>query len=597
MSASPHLPLQPIKQMMKNLKVDPTTQLPNSNKVSSKEGSPSDATSYLSSAGDAAGSVKESDDGDHESASTDQASTYSAAPSFGYYYPGFDGSSGEPDDRSYYVANEGMELPYPVIQADNGAFMYILPAFQPGYNSYSPYLPVATFGVDGQYLGQQPYSPSPMFQPSIASPGYYPNPLTYGELVPSPYPWDPSYFAGDAPFGNGYSGVPEIPSSKYNISSASHKCAPLSKKNLHSDFSNPPQMKHSLPSLDVSSGHGMRNQIKSTSKALQHGPTFQSDVLGKNYFAKFPLYNQGKGGVLYPNNQAKANIQGWDGTEKPKTKGHVNSISHFGPLCEQNYGPRTTNDKGSFSSGGNAAAPLAIDGNGKTNSINSLVRRDQYNLSDFPIKYDHAFFFVIKSYSEDDIHKSIKYNVWASTPNGNKRLDSAYGDAQCKMAEKGRKCPVFLFFSVNASGQFCGVAEMIGQVDFNRNMDFWQQDKWNGYFPVKWHIIKDVPNPQLRHIILENNDNKPVTNSRDTQEVRFPQGTEMLNIFKNYASKTSILDDFEFYESRQKAMLEKRIRPSIPKFDLIQQKADELTTAFQSVDLSAAKNVEEPCKI
>lgn len=72
---------------------------------------------------------------------------------------------------------------------------------------------------------------------------------------------------------------------------------------------------------------------------------------------------------------------------------------------------------------------------------------------------------------------------------------------------------------VNASGQFCGVAEMIGRVDFNKSMDFWQQDKRNGYFPVKWHIIKDVPNPQLRNIILENNENKPVTNSRDTQEV------------------------------------------------------------------------------
>lgn len=60
---------------------------------------------------------------------------------------------------------------------------------------------------------------------------------------------------------------------------------------------------------------------------------------------------------------------------------------------------------------------------------------------------------------------------------------------------------------------------MVGRVDFNKNMDFWQQDKWTGSFPVKWHIIKDVPNPQLRHIILENNDNKPVTNSRDTQEV------------------------------------------------------------------------------
>jgi hypothetical protein len=65
------------------------------------------------------------------------------------------------------------------------------------------------------------------------------------------------------------------------------------------------------------------------------------------------------------------------------------------------------------------------------------------------------------------------------------------------------------------------VAEMIGPVDFDRSVDYWQQDKWSGQFPVKWHIIKDVPNNLLRHIILENNDNKPVTNSRDTQEVKF----------------------------------------------------------------------------
>jgi len=72
---------------------------------------------------------------------------------------------------------------------------------------------------------------------------------------------------------------------------------------------------------------------------------------------------------------------------------------------------------------------------------------------------------------------------------------------------------------VNASAQFCGVAEMTGPVDFEKSVDYWQQDKWTGQFPVKWHIVKDVPNNLFRHIILENNDNKPVTNSRDTQEV------------------------------------------------------------------------------
>lgn len=72
---------------------------------------------------------------------------------------------------------------------------------------------------------------------------------------------------------------------------------------------------------------------------------------------------------------------------------------------------------------------------------------------------------------------------------------------------------------MNGSGQFVGLAEMIGEVDFNKDMDFWQVDKWSGFFPVNWHVVKDIPNAQLRHIILENNDNRPVTFTRDTQEV------------------------------------------------------------------------------
>jgi hypothetical protein len=185
-----------------------------------------------------------------------------------------------------------------------------------------------------------------------------------------------------------------------------------------------------------------------------------------------------------------------------------------------------------------------------------LPDKAQFNLEDFPVQYDDAKFFVIKSYSEDDIHKSIKYNVWASTTNGNKRLDAAYQEAQAK----GSSCPIFLFFSVNTSGQFVGVAEMTGPVDFEKTLEYWQQDKWNGSFSVKWHIVKDVPNNILKHIVLENNEGKPVTNSRDTQDINLEQGIQMLKIFKEHASKTSILEDFAFYENRQKLMQEKRIK-------------------------------------
>ncbi|KAL5230793.1 hypothetical protein ABZP36_029569 [Zizania latifolia] len=186
----------------------------------------------------------------------------------------------------------------------------------------------------------------------------------------------------------------------------------------------------------------------------------------------------------------------------------------------------------------------------KNSIMNPLVCRDQINRPEFTVQYEHAKFFMIKSYSEDDVHKGIKYNVWASTPNGNNKLDAAFHEAQILMKE-GKKCPIFLFFSVNSSGQFVGLAEMLGPVDFKKTMDFWQQDKWNGFFPIMWHVIKDIPNRLFKYITLENNEGRTVTYSRDTQEIGLPQGLEMLKIFKAYHQGTSILDDFDFYEEKE----------------------------------------------
>ncbi|MFS7940719.1 putative YTH domain-containing protein [Helianthus anomalus] len=99
-------------------------------------------------------------------------------------------------------------------------------------------------------------------------------------------------------------------------------------------------------------------------------------------------------------------------------------------------------------------------------------------------------------------------------------------------------------YCVNKSRQFVGVAKMVGPVDFNKSLKYWQQDKWIGYFPVKWHIVKDLPNSLLKHFTLENKENKPVTNSMDTQESR----------------KQFILDDFDFCEDRQLRIQEKKAK-------------------------------------
>ncbi|CAG8576851.1 24797_t:CDS:2 [Cetraspora pellucida] len=186
--------------------------------------------------------------------------------------------------------------------------------------------------------------------------------------------------------------------------------------------------------------------------------------------------------------------------------------------------------------------------------MSSFMAERGYNPKAFNCKPQNARFFVIKSYTEDDVHKSLKYDIWASTEIGNRRLDKAFRDN----ADKG---PIYLFFSVNASGHFCGMAEMLTPVDYTTSSNVWQQDKWKGVFKVKWIFVKDIPNGQLRHIRIVNNENKPVTNSRDTQELYLEPGREMLKIFFDYRSKTSILDDFEFYDKRQQEMRKEGTTP------------------------------------
>jgi len=165
------------------------------------------------------------------------------------------------------------------------------------------------------------------------------------------------------------------------------------------------------------------------------------------------------------------------------------------------------------------------------------------NPKDFDLVAKNARFFVIKSFSEDDIHRSIKFAIWCSTEYGNKRLDSAWH-------ESDGKGPVYLLFSVNGSGHFCGMAQMTSPVDYHSTSTVWAQDKWKGVFDVKWIFVKDVPNSQLRHIKLENNEGKPVTNSRDTQEVPVDKGRQVLRIIAQYRHTTSIFDDFGHYEKQ-----------------------------------------------
>jgi len=157
-------------------------------------------------------------------------------------------------------------------------------------------------------------------------------------------------------------------------------------------------------------------------------------------------------------------------------------------------------------------------------------------------------FFVIKSFSEEDVHKSIKYGVWSSSKNGNLTLTNAFN------ITKEKNGNVYLFFSCNGSGRYAGIAKMKTPCDENKHFEFWTQDnKWPGLFDVEWLFIKDVPFKEFKDIIITMKDGeiKPISNARDTQEIPFEQAKIMVEKISKYQNSNTILEHFEFYDLRQ----------------------------------------------
>lgn len=173
---------------------------------------------------------------------------------------------------------------------------------------------------------------------------------------------------------------------------------------------------------------------------LQLGAGFQSsgltrDVQPAGNFSSFTNRNP-RSFSQYGQVNYQSNIGLWNNNYRSRSRENFGRNGETKAASELTRGPRADNRNSS-------KLPAEVE------QLGFAINREKYNLQEFEMVYDSAKFFVIKSYSEDDIHKCIKYDVWSSTPNGNKKLDAAFREADAKTTEAGKKCPVFLFFSVS----------------------------------------------------------------------------------------------------------------------------------------------------
>lgn len=176
-----------------------------------------------------------------------------------------------------------------------------------------------------------------------------------------------------------------------------------------------------------------------------------------------------------------------------------------------------------------------------------------YSLNDEDVDFsalDKAEFFVLRSTCDDDIHKAIKYGIWTSTQNTNNLLNRTLQNCQ------RRGVPLFLIYTVVNSGQFCGIAQMIKEVNHFQIFNYWWEDlKWSGIFPLKWIYVKDIPHSEVKHILSKG---IPLSGLKDGEAVEFEAGKKILDVFKNKRLGSNIFDAFDFMDSREEKLRVKR---------------------------------------
>ena len=158
---------------------------------------------------------------------------------------------------------------------------------------------------------------------------------------------------------------------------------------------------------------------------------------------------------------------------------------------------------------------------------------------------------VIRSRTYDDIHKALKYGVWASSADNNEFISKIYDE--CKKNNQR----LLLFFRANKDDLFCGVAEIkSGYIEEQKFSLWWDNQKWKGIFNIRWVFVKNLnlmSLPLLQHGI-------PVKDLRDGEELIKINKEKLLIIFANikYNFEESVLKFFPTFDQREDQLISNR---------------------------------------
>jgi hypothetical protein len=181
--------------------------------------------------------------------------------------------------------------------------------------------------------------------------------------------------------------------------------------------------------------------------------------------------------------------------------------------------------------------------------VEAFPHLENVNDSNFDVESisPNAQFYILRSGNDDNIHKAIKYHIWATTANGKSVLKQAWQDFE----QKGLTPEIYLVFSVVNSNQFLGIAKMTSNIINEESFKYWWEPcKWFGTFQLKWLFVKDIPHFKFEHI-KENNNNTSIINSRDSTPISAESGKQIIKTFMENPSSPSIFESFEYMDRRE----------------------------------------------
>ncbi|KAF2724823.1 hypothetical protein K431DRAFT_291471 [Polychaeton citri CBS 116435] len=92
---------------------------------------------------------------------------------------------------------------------------------------------------------------------------------------------------------------------------------------------------------------------------------------------------------------------------------------------------------------------------------------------------DGSALICIKTETEQNFIWSVRHNKWGNNKKVNDRVQQAWN-------EKNDREKIYFLFSVNGSSQYCGLAEMVGSIQRDAELDGWEQNHEGA--PTEGHI-------------------------------------------------------------------------------------------------------------